>query len=182
VEALIALGGVALGWLLGIGRQVMRDRRQARIAARVIQVELFVNQSELKRLRKMGFWGGAPGGPRRSAWDAYGGNLVPIADARTMDLLVQSYMAFDRVAAILELISAPTEHGEDDSPEARQALKNKLKGERGKVIDGTIDEVGEVIVRLALLGQARYRVRIARLLLWYHKRRGSVPALEDTSV
>jgi hypothetical protein len=170
VEALIALGGVALGWLLGLGSAVLRDRRQARIAAHMIQVELMMNQAELRRLRQIGFWGGAPEGPRRTAWEAHAGNLIPAADARTMDLLVRSYTAFDRVAAILAVINAPLEPGEDPE-ETREAIHNKLKGERAAVIDRTIEELDEAMVRLAVLGQARYRLRIARMLLWYHDRR-----------
>jgi hypothetical protein len=40
MEALTAFGGIALGWVLGAGTQIWRDRRQARIALTLVHNEL----------------------------------------------------------------------------------------------------------------------------------------------
>ena len=89
MEALIAFGGVVLGWLLGAGTQIVRDRRQAAIALALVQNELLGNVAQLELALE---WGVEEEGVRptswlkrwklsRMAWEQHGPAAMTLLDA-----------------------------------------------------------------------------------------------------
>lgn len=71
--ALIAFGGVVLGWVLGAGTQLLRDRRQAQIALMLIHNELIGNIAQLDLAQTQGI---EDEGVYLSHWSSVGGCLV----------------------------------------------------------------------------------------------------------
>ena len=113
-------------------------------------VELETNQGELRRLRGVGLWGGAPGGPRRSAWDAHGIDVVRVADPALMN---------------------------EPGPEG-EGFEDVFTGEHAATIDKTIELLDEVMVRLWVLWHPKYRIWITKACRWLRAHR-LLPAWAD---
>ena len=133
-------------------------------------VELETNQGELRRLRGVGLWGGAPGGPRRSAWDAHGIDVVRVADPALMNGLVDTYRELDAIARVIALAEEPGPEGE--------GFEDVFTGEHAATIDKTIELLDEVMVRLWVLWHPKYRIWITKACRWLRAHR-LLPAWAD---
>jgi hypothetical protein len=127
----------------------------------MLMVELTTNQAELRRLRDIGLWGGAPGGPRRNAWDAYGVDIVRVADAVLMDTLVRVYSRLDGTARLIALAEEP-----DGGP----GFEDVFTGEHGASIDIDIELLDEALLRLWVFCQPKHRIWITKGLRWLRSR------------
>jgi hypothetical protein len=78
---------LARGWLA--------DRRERKVAARLIFGEIVVNFAGMSALAAHGE---LPGGIRQVAWDAFGAKLVRSLDAEDLMRVVQGYSSFADVA------------------------------------------------------------------------------------
>jgi hypothetical protein len=110
LEALIAFGGVVLGWLLGAGTQIVRDRRQAAIALALVQNELLGNVAQLELALE---WGVEEEGVRptswlkrwklsRMAWEQHGPAAMTLLDAADAWKVHQAYHALDAAELLFD--------------------------------------------------------------------------------
>jgi hypothetical protein len=109
--ALIAFGGVVLGWILGAGTQYLRDRRQAQIALMLINNELIGNIAQLDLAQNAGIdedgrvhlshwarqWRLA-----RNAWDQQGGTALTLLGGDAARKVQNAYHALDAAELLLE--------------------------------------------------------------------------------
>jgi hypothetical protein len=160
MEALLAFGGVAIGWLLSQLTDVLRDSRRTRSAAKLLWAELATNQAELRGFRALGLWGGASGGPRRTAWEVYGNDVIRAADAPLTNALMLAYQRFDTIGAVVRLAEA----AEDD--DERGKISEALKGPEGEVIDETVEELYAAMESVRRLTVSPLRVRSLRMRIW----------------
>jgi hypothetical protein len=108
--ALIAFGGVALGWVLAAGTQLLRDRRQAEIALMLVNSELIGNIAQLDLARR-------PSGDEgevhlshwykrwklsRAAYDQQGALALMRLDAEGVAKVQDGYHALDAAELLLE--------------------------------------------------------------------------------
>ena len=111
MEGLFALGGVALGWLLGVGTQIWRDRRQERIALSLLHNEVLGNIAQLDLARRMGV--DASGTIQlshwerrwrlsRQAWDRHGATAMGALDDDAIAAVQDSHHALDAAELLLE--------------------------------------------------------------------------------
>lgn len=108
--ALIAFGGVVLGWVLGAGTQLLRDRRQAQIALMLIHNELIGNIAQLDLAQTQGIedegvylshWS-RRWRLSRSAWDQQGAMALTRLDADAALKVQDAYHALDPAELLLE--------------------------------------------------------------------------------
>jgi hypothetical protein len=110
MEALIALGGVALGWGLAAGTQIWRDRRQARIALNLVHNELLGNIARLDLARRGGDDDEPPSPSHwykrwklsRTAWDQHGGAAMQLLDKEAAMCVQDAYHALDAAELLFE--------------------------------------------------------------------------------
>ena len=110
VEALVAFGGILLGWGLGAGTQMLRDRRQTRVALALIHNELLGTIAQLDLAAQAD----APGlGLRparwykrwklaRTAWDQHGAVAMLSLDADDATKVHAAYHALDAAELLFE--------------------------------------------------------------------------------
>jgi hypothetical protein len=109
--ALIAFGGVVLGWVLGAATQLLRDRRQAQIALMLIHNELIGNIAQLDLAQNAGVdeddrvhlshWA-RRWRLSRSAWDQQGAMALTRLDADAAWKVQDAYHALDAAELLLE--------------------------------------------------------------------------------
>jgi hypothetical protein len=108
--ALIALGGVLLGWALAAGTQILRDRRQAQLALMLVHNELLGNTAQLdlaqrpdpegedlRLSRWMRRWRLS-----RAVWDQQGAMALSLLDADAVRKVQDAYHALDAAEIALE--------------------------------------------------------------------------------
>jgi hypothetical protein len=147
---LLVVIGVVAGWVLARFAGFLDARRAARAGARAIFLELGTTEMELRRFRQNGIWGGAPGGPRRHAWETHSGNLLLIAPEQDVFYFARTYMQLDRVTAIIDL--ARGAEGEEST-----AIAETLSGEQAVGIDAQIAGIQEATRRLSNLAIPKWR-------------------------
>lgn len=103
MDALIGLSGVVLGWGLGAGTQIWRDRRQAKIALTLIHNEILGNIAQLDLALTSGA-DGAPPRPShwykrwklsRTAWEQQGAVGMVLLDGNDAWKIHGAYHALD---------------------------------------------------------------------------------------
>jgi hypothetical protein len=98
-EAVAALIGAGVGWLLGgvtsVGLRDIEKRSTRKIAARLIYAELTVNASKVETLLGTGAW--ATGPLDHSAWEAHRADLLYRGSEQRLVRLARAYSNIDDV-------------------------------------------------------------------------------------
>ena len=98
-EAVAALIGTGVGWLLGgvssVGLGDIEKRSARKIAARLIYAEQTVNASKVETLLDKGAW--ATGPLDRSAWEAHRADLLYRGSEERLVRLARAYSNIDDV-------------------------------------------------------------------------------------
>jgi hypothetical protein len=113
-ETLAALIGVGVGWVLGLGSDLVRDWRGAlrhrRSAALFVYAELTENLGAVMTLRHFGFW--PLERPRRHAWETYGKELLYGGNIERAVWISTAYAMVDDIALAVKNPSADWTEGE----------------------------------------------------------------------
>jgi hypothetical protein len=111
MEGLLVLAGVVLGWLLGVGTQLWRDRRQARIALTLVHNELLGNIAQLDLAHRTGIEEDGTLRPShwykrwrlsRTAWEQHGAVALSGLGEDGIWALQEAYHALDAAELLLE--------------------------------------------------------------------------------
>ncbi|TFV51653.1 hypothetical protein [Blastococcus sp. TF02A-35] len=123
----LALAGVVLGWLLSAATEALRRRREGRIAARMVYVELLENKHSLEQA--IGSGGDMPAPPRYTAWEGHAPALLH--DDRSGELSLAVLTAYSSVrsdAAMVEWMRADQERRMARLRELTTALQGASDG------------------------------------------------------
>lgn len=124
---MLALAGTLIGVAVGFGLSWLdgwfRRRRAGRTAARLIFLELASNGAKLQTFLDDGEWVGREI-PRRSAWEALGSSLSPVASMDDLKALSLAYAGFDYVTWLIDQDLVETMTGPNASTAVRQRLQD----------------------------------------------------------
>jgi hypothetical protein len=118
----LALGGILLGWLLGVGQQIWRERREAMLAGRILSMELASNLAAIEVPMKDRDWdAGRMQQLSQKAWEAHGLVALRILDLREAQLLTLAYNAVPHVNSMLRQMAALAAAREPEEGAKRQS-------------------------------------------------------------
>lgn len=93
----MGLIGVLVGWVLGLLTELIRERRDAKIAGRLILAELRWNEAFLRRVVELS--GDVPldAPPHRSVWEGMGAAFLRLGNRNLADEVAAAYQSTDTV-------------------------------------------------------------------------------------
>jgi hypothetical protein len=141
--------GLVSGWLLFALTDAWREKRAGLAAARAVYMEMQGSLTSMRRMEAVGFWTGAPEGPRRVAYEAHAGSLLLVLTPDAVNALMFAYAEFDKIAWIVratEPLVLSDEVLDDDAFEERVAL---LREENAEPLSRAIAIVEEAMITLS---------------------------------
>ena len=109
VNALTALVAVLVGWLLGFGQQAWRDRREAKLAARLLLDELLYSKAELGNRRDNLEWAAYRPISHR-VWETHGSLILRLLSIDVMQELRMADLSIDHADYLSKMIVESQPH------------------------------------------------------------------------
>lgn len=100
MDLLITFAALLVGWGLGFGSQLWREKREARNAARIVYAELQSNLAKVETCHDTGEWD-EESGFQRTAWETYGLVLLRVLDNVTLNELTRAYHLLNMIEPYL---------------------------------------------------------------------------------
>lgn len=125
MDVIIGLSGVALGWALAFLTAVFRDRRDARMAGRLVLDELTQNRRFLERV--VSFNGDVPldAPPRRSAWEGVGASFLRLLDRETAEQVSTAYQSTETVWITIRFLKQTRDNADNELGILNESLKGR---------------------------------------------------------
>jgi len=151
------LVGLVAGWLLFVLTDSWRERRAGLAAARAAYLEMQANLTSIRRMAAVGFWTGAPEGPRRTVYEAHAGSLLLVLDPEGVDALIDAYTEFDKVAWMAKAIEPLVlSDAEADDREFEERIE-WLREEHAEPLEQSASIIEDAMVKISAAAIPRWR-------------------------
>ena len=170
--------GLVSGWLLFVLTDAWREKRAGLAAARAVFMEIRANLTSLRRMEAVGFWTGAPEGPRRTAYEAHAGSFLLVLNPDAVNALMLAYMEFDKLAWIIKA-SDPIVFSVEEREEAEfEEYVGLLRDENADPLARAIEIVQEAEYGVSAAAMPRWQRFLVSRAVKRAIRRGVVQPIE----